>query len=192
MGLNVVMLGPPASGKGTQAVRLAKARGIPKISTGDILREAVHSRHMVQIDYADVHGRPSLRRLRPLGCFYWGKVWTLSAWCELRNDFRGFRIDRIVGLVVLEEQFRQEPGKTLADLLRKVEAEMEVRPMRAGDAPGLQGHDHQRRMGHVLSLRRRRPRALSSRAFGGQRLQREQPLVGQGRLRDRLRLPARR
>jgi adenylate kinase len=43
MGLKVVMLGPPASGKGTQAVRLAKARGIPKISTGDILREAAQS-----------------------------------------------------------------------------------------------------------------------------------------------------
>jgi adenylate kinase len=41
--LNVVMLGPPASGKGTQAVRLAQARGIPKISTGDILREAAQS-----------------------------------------------------------------------------------------------------------------------------------------------------
>jgi adenylate kinase len=43
MALNVVMLGPPASGKGTQAVRLAKTRGIPKISTGDILREAAQS-----------------------------------------------------------------------------------------------------------------------------------------------------
>jgi adenylate kinase len=43
MALNVVMLGPPASGKGTQAVRLARARGIPKISTGDILREATHT-----------------------------------------------------------------------------------------------------------------------------------------------------
>ena len=40
MALNVVMLGPPASGKGTQAVRLAQAKGIPTISTGDILREA--------------------------------------------------------------------------------------------------------------------------------------------------------
>jgi len=43
MALHVVMLGPPASGKGTQAVRLAQSRGIPKISTGDILREAAQS-----------------------------------------------------------------------------------------------------------------------------------------------------
>ena len=39
--LNVVMLGPPGAGKGTQAERLAKRRQLPKISTGDILREAV-------------------------------------------------------------------------------------------------------------------------------------------------------
>lgn len=41
MALNVVMLGPPGAGKGTQAERLAAARGIPKVSTGDILRDAV-------------------------------------------------------------------------------------------------------------------------------------------------------
>jgi adenylate kinase len=41
--LNLLMLGPPGAGKGTQAERFARARGIPKISTGDILREAVHA-----------------------------------------------------------------------------------------------------------------------------------------------------
>lgn len=39
--LNVIFLGPPGAGKGTQAERFARARGIPRIATGDILREAV-------------------------------------------------------------------------------------------------------------------------------------------------------
>jgi predicted DNA-binding transcriptional regulator YafY len=55
----------------------------------------------------------------PLGVFYWGKVWTLAAWCQARHDFRSFRIDRIEQLTRLEQHFSDEPGKTLADLLRR-------------------------------------------------------------------------
>jgi adenylate kinase len=43
MALNLIMLGPPGAGKGTQAERFARARGIPRVSTGDILRDAVHA-----------------------------------------------------------------------------------------------------------------------------------------------------
>jgi adenylate kinase len=40
--LNLVVMGPPGAGKGTQSERFARDHGIPKISTGDILREAVN------------------------------------------------------------------------------------------------------------------------------------------------------
>jgi adenylate kinase len=45
MGLNVIMMGPPGAGKGTQAGQFAKDRGLPKISTGDILREAIKEKN---------------------------------------------------------------------------------------------------------------------------------------------------
>jgi adenylate kinase len=43
LSLNILMIGPPGVGKGTQAERFARTRGIPKISTGDILRDAVQA-----------------------------------------------------------------------------------------------------------------------------------------------------
>jgi predicted DNA-binding transcriptional regulator YafY len=86
--------------------------------TLQVLREAVQERRKIAIRYTDLSERPSERTLRPLGCFYWGKVWTLAAWCEQRNDFRSFRIDRVSDVRSLQERFRDEPGRTLADLAR--------------------------------------------------------------------------
>jgi adenylate kinase len=49
MGLNVIMMGAPGAGKGTQAGRFARERGLPKISTGDMLREAIKAGHPVAL-----------------------------------------------------------------------------------------------------------------------------------------------
>lgn len=87
------------------------------------LREAVQERRKVFINYRDLSEKASERILRPLGCFYWGKVWTLAAWCEHRGDFRSFRVDRVTYVRNLEERFRDEPGRTLADLVRLHEAQ---------------------------------------------------------------------
>jgi predicted DNA-binding transcriptional regulator YafY len=88
-----------------------------------VLREATEARAKVRLRYLDLKGAASERTVRPLGCVYWGAVWTLAAWCETRTGFRNFRIDRVRGIDVLEERFRDEPGKTLPDLLRQVEAD---------------------------------------------------------------------
>jgi len=87
-----------------------------------VLREAAESRRFVLIDYDSLQGVASQRRVRPLGVFYWDAVWTLAGWCEWRQDFRNFRVDRMRALQSLPETFRDEPGKTLADLLRLVRA----------------------------------------------------------------------
>jgi predicted DNA-binding transcriptional regulator YafY len=83
------------------------------------LREAAEQRRQVDLCYLDLQGSRSRRTVRPLGCFYWDAVWTLAAWCELRQDFRSFRVDRIEAMTLLDG-FQDEPGKTLADLRRAV------------------------------------------------------------------------
>ncbi len=50
MGLNVIMMGAPGAGKGTQAGRFARERGLPKISTGDMLREAIKEKNPVALE----------------------------------------------------------------------------------------------------------------------------------------------
>lgn len=87
-----------------------------------LLREAIEARRKLRVDYRDVKGQDSTRVLRPLACLYWDSAWTLAAWCELRRDFRSFRIDRLRRLQVLDEGFRDEPGKTLADMQRAYES----------------------------------------------------------------------
>ena len=81
------------------------------------IRAALRARQKLMIDYRKEDGTPSKRVIRPLQLDYWGRLWTVTAWCELRGDFRVFRIDRIDTLRALPQLFVDEPGKTLADYL---------------------------------------------------------------------------
>lgn len=82
-----------------------------------LLREATESRHKICFDYTRIDNAQSSRTVWPLGLFFWGSVWTLGAWCELRKSFRNFRVDRINGLVVNGEQFEHTQGRTLSDFI---------------------------------------------------------------------------
>ena len=87
----------------------------------DLLERAADRRQVLEISYEDAEGQASARRIRPLGLWFWGKVWTLAAWCELRTDFRTFRLDRIAVVKDTGETFRPERGRTLADYYRLME-----------------------------------------------------------------------
>jgi predicted DNA-binding transcriptional regulator YafY len=86
------------------------------------LREAAQKRQKVTLNYRDLNEKTSKRIVRPLGCFFWGKVWTMGAWCESRQDFRSFRLDRMQKITVSDITFSLEAGKGLADYLGRVGA----------------------------------------------------------------------
>ncbi len=89
----------------------------------DRIETDIERRAVLDIGYEDATGTRTRRRIRPLGLWFWGKVWTLVAWCELRDDFRTFRLDRIADPVDTGDTFRAESGKSLATFLRRIETE---------------------------------------------------------------------
>ena len=110
----------PADGWGFAVYPFAEAaRGFVHMAP---LRAAIRSRRKVRLTYRDEKGETTERLVRPLQTEYWGRVWTLTGWCELRSDFRVFRIDRIDTLDATFETFEDEPGKTLSDYLDGLEA----------------------------------------------------------------------
>lgn len=85
-----------------------------------LIRRAIRERLMLKIDYCSLDERTSSRVIRPLQMEYWGRVWTCSAWCELRNDFRAFRIDLMQTCESTGQSFQAEAGKTIEDYLKHV------------------------------------------------------------------------
>ena len=86
----------------------------------DVLHESCIDRRVVAFAYTREDGQSSEREVRPLALYFWSGVWTLAAWCELRKDFRTFRMDRMQDVRVLGREFVQKKGQRLEDYLRQV------------------------------------------------------------------------
>ena len=72
---------------------------------------------MVRIAYIREDGECSNRIAWPLGLVFWGTKWTFGAWCELRDQFRTFRLDRIQSLELLTSQFPDMAGRRFKDYI---------------------------------------------------------------------------
>ena len=124
----VVQWGDPDGKRslGTARATLAPEFTVP-LRTGlpfTRLRRAIRDKRRVALHYADEGGRESERKVRPLALAFHPPAWLLISWCELRSDFRNFRLDRIASCEATAECFADEPGKSLADYLRRLEQEL--------------------------------------------------------------------
>ena len=90
----------------------------------DLLHAACLAPRAIRFKYMREDGEASERGARPLALAFWSGVWTLAAWCELRQEFRSFRIDRMDAVSVGDE-FAPRKGQRLEDFLKKMVTEAE-------------------------------------------------------------------
>ncbi len=93
------------------------ARAAPHLAT---IRRAIREHERLWLRYAAPSGRQSERLVRPLHLDFWGRAWTLTAWCEERRDFRVFRVDLFVSLDLRGGPFLPDPGTTIDDYLSRL------------------------------------------------------------------------
>lgn len=87
----------------------------------DLAEAAIDVRDIILFDYKDKNNISTSRSVQPLGLWFWGKDWTLVAWCELRDDFRMFRLDRMQNLKLAGQKFIFIPERSLVECLRQLE-----------------------------------------------------------------------
>jgi predicted DNA-binding transcriptional regulator YafY len=85
-------------------------------------RQAILQRRKLRLLYEKPGEEASTRMVHPLGIYFWGAKWTLVAWCELRIDYRTFRLDRIRSAEITEETFREEQGRSLDEFIARMRA----------------------------------------------------------------------
>ncbi|MGA7156857.1 MAG: YafY family protein [Acidobacteriaceae bacterium] len=90
----------------------------------DRVHAACASRRAIGFIYTRLNGEISQRIVRPLALYCWSGTWTLVAWCELRNDFRVFRLDHVDQCETLDRTFEQKRGQRLKDYLRRIHDEI--------------------------------------------------------------------
>jgi predicted DNA-binding transcriptional regulator YafY len=81
------------------------------------IRRAIADARKLGLVYASAQEATTERTIRPLGLYFWGGTWTVGAWCDLRSDYRNFRLDRIASVTTLDERFARESPVTLEDFV---------------------------------------------------------------------------
>lgn len=85
------------------------------------LRAHIYASRKVLLHYRDEQGRASKRTVWPIAVGYLETVRHLAGWCELRKDFRSFRIDRIAQAVFLDEKYPERRAALRAKWIKNMQ-----------------------------------------------------------------------
>ena len=93
------------------------ARAAPHLA---VIRRALREHERLWLRYATPSDTVTERLVRPVQLEFWGRAWTLTAWCELRHDFRVFRVDLVELLELRGGPFPPDPGTTVDDYIARL------------------------------------------------------------------------
>lgn len=83
-----------------------------------ILQNAILSRHIIELEYKSSTGETSIRQTEPIGLIYYAFNWHLIAWCHSRNEYRDFRISRILNIKDTGTNFKKTDHIELNDYMK--------------------------------------------------------------------------
>lgn len=95
-----------------------------RVQFSELVREAIDKTQAIKIHYLDEKQNKTTRKINPLGLIFWGQAWTIVSWCQLRDDYRLFRLDRIVFAELLNEVFETTRSSSFAHYISNYEAEV--------------------------------------------------------------------
>lgn len=85
----------------------------------EVLRRGIETQTLLTLEYSDEKENPSTREVKPLGMMFWGSRWTLVAWCQLRDNYRLFRLDRIAHAQLLKKNFSTSATCSFENYIRQ-------------------------------------------------------------------------
>ncbi|WP_284154843.1 helix-turn-helix transcriptional regulator [Algicella marina] len=97
------------------------SRDTPLRITHQQLREAIFARRKLTLAYEDATGACTSRTVWPLGLMGWTGRWTLLAWCETREDYRNFRLDRITAMAEPGGEYPVRADRSLSHYLTSLD-----------------------------------------------------------------------
>ena len=96
------------------------------------LRQAIRAEHALWLDYRDEAGRATRRRVWPFALAFFDQARLIAAWCELRQDFRNFRADRVVTLESTGQRYPERRHALLREWMARHRAELAAQTSRQG------------------------------------------------------------